>query len=72
MQAQMDEQMAVAAGMRLLETLAEGEIERSCWMRIEWDEVIPQMRRVSWESDPFCPLHAFSGFDDFLSSRSSR
>lgn len=64
-------QMAVSEGMRLLEMLAEGGIEGSCWIRIEWDGVIPQIRLVSHESDPLCGLHAFSGCDDRLLSLSS-
>lgn len=61
-------QMAVSEGVRLLETLAEGSIARSCWVRIAWDELIPQTRRVSWESNTLCPLCARSVHVTYVSS----
>ena len=54
-------QMAVAVGMRLLETQAAGESERSCWLRIEWEGHIPQSRLMSHDNNPSCPLCRLTG-----------
>jgi molybdopterin/thiamine biosynthesis adenylyltransferase len=57
-------QMAVATGMRLLETLAEEGIDRSYWVRLEWDRIIPRTRLVSYQNSVFCPICILSDCGD--------